>query len=85
VRVAVSTAVAPGLQLAAMVVFDNKGAGSFSNILQALNWAVGNKDKYNITTINMSIAAENWQPADQGELSLLLWFCGCMAVHITYA
>jgi serine protease AprX len=48
---------APGAHLIALKVLDGNGNGTISNIIAALDYAVANKNTYNIRVINMSIGA----------------------------
>jgi subtilisin family serine protease len=47
-------AVAPGSRIAALDVFDGTGA-STTDILDAINWAIGNQTTYNIVSLNISL------------------------------
>jgi hypothetical protein len=47
--------VAPGVKLISLDVFGTNGQGTWSDLISAVNWAVSNRDVYNITTINMSL------------------------------
>ena len=47
--------VAPGVNLIALKVFTDAGAGSFTYIEQALQWCVANAAAYNLAAINMSL------------------------------
>jgi type VI secretion system secreted protein VgrG len=63
--------VAPGADLAALRVFNNESQGGFGNVVEALQWVIDNHDKYNITTVNLSLAdgnnyAQNWFAQDNG-------------------
>lgn len=46
--------VAPGAALVGLKVLDRNGSGSLSNVTAAVDWAVTNKDLYNIRVISMS-------------------------------
>jgi serine protease AprX len=48
---------APGAHLIALKVLDSNGNGTISNIIAALDYAVANKDTYNIRVMNLSIGA----------------------------
>ena len=48
---------APGAHLISLKVLDADGNGTMSNIIAALDYAVANKDAYNIRVINLSIGA----------------------------
>jgi subtilisin family serine protease len=47
--------VAPGVKLISLDVFGASGGGSWSDLINAVNWAVSNRDVYNITAINLSL------------------------------
>lgn len=47
--------VAPGAALVGLKVLDSSGSGSMSNVTAAIDWAVANKNTYNIKVINMSL------------------------------
>ncbi|MCL5773817.1 MAG: S8 family peptidase [Firmicutes bacterium] len=46
---------APDANLISIKVLDKHGAGRFSDIIKGIQWAIANKDKYNIRVINMSL------------------------------
>ncbi len=50
-------AVAPEANIIALKALDSVGRGRISYIIAALDWAVENKDAYNIRVINMSLGA----------------------------
>ena len=49
--------VAPGANLIGLKVLDNEGGGSLSDVDQAIEWCIENKEKYNIKVINLSLGA----------------------------
>ncbi|MEZ5667270.1 MAG: S8 family serine peptidase [Alphaproteobacteria bacterium] len=49
------TGVAPGVDIIALKVFQDSGAGYFSYIENALRWVVNNAVAYNIVSVNMSL------------------------------
>jgi subtilisin family serine protease len=56
--------VAPEAGLVGVKVLDSRGSGSFSNVIAGIQWAVENKDRYNIKVINLSLGArarESWK------------------------
>lgn len=57
-------AVAPGVKLIGLDVFDEKGSAKWSTLVAAIDWAVANRDKYNITAINLSLGGGS----EQGKL-----------------
>lgn len=47
---------APGVKLISLDVFDSSGETAYvSPILNGMDWAVANRDTYNITAINLSL------------------------------
>lgn len=51
------TAVAPGVKLISLDVFGSGGGAEWADVIAAVNWAIANQRKYNITSINMSLGA----------------------------
>ncbi|HYG10001.1 MAG TPA: S8 family serine peptidase, partial [Pyrinomonadaceae bacterium] len=49
--------IAPDANLVDLRVLDANGAGKTSDILRAVNWAILNRERYNIRVLNMSIGA----------------------------
>lgn len=49
------TGAAPEASLVGVKVLDKNGSGSFSNVIAGIQWAVENKDKFNIDVISMSL------------------------------
>jgi len=47
--------VAPGARVAALDVFNSSNTSTDSVIISAINWAISNKDTYNIVSLNMSL------------------------------
>lgn len=64
-RLFVPAAVASGAKLAALSVFDKTGGATYATLLQGIEWAVANKEKYDVSVINMSLGGP--APGDQGE------------------
>ncbi|MHB1144109.1 MAG: S8 family peptidase [Thiobacillus sp.] len=50
----VATAVAPGAGIVAIDVFDGNSASSV-DIIEGIDWAIGNRARYNIVALNMSL------------------------------
>jgi subtilisin family serine protease len=65
---AIVLAVAPGARVASLDVFNN-GVAYGSAILDALDWAIANRDAYNIVAINMSLGDASSNAAACDELS----------------
>jgi serine protease AprX len=51
------TGIAPGATIINVKVLDRHGAGYTSNIINALNWCISNRNQYNIRIINLSLGA----------------------------
>ena len=49
--------VAPDVRLVAIKAFDIEGQGDFLDIVRGVQWAVENREKYNIRVLNLSFAA----------------------------
>ncbi|WP_297521352.1 S8 family serine peptidase [Thermococcus sp.] len=47
--------VAPGAKLVGVKVLGSDGSGSVSTIIAGIDWVIQNKDKYNISVINLSL------------------------------
>ncbi len=50
-------AIAPGAHIIALKALDGEGHSTISTIIEAIDYAVANKDKFNIRVINMSLGA----------------------------
>lgn len=50
--------IAPDAQIVGVRVMNEKGQGRPSDIIKGIQWAVQNKEKYNISVINMSLGGE---------------------------
>lgn len=51
------TGTAPQANIIALKVLDKDGAGPISNIIEALQWCIDNRKKYNIRVINISLGS----------------------------
>src|SRR5204862_5569448 len=51
------TGIAPGANLVVLKVLDASGQGRISDVIEAINYAIENRDALNIRVINLSIAA----------------------------
>jgi subtilisin family serine protease len=60
---AVVAGVAPGASLVGLDVFNGSVAYS-SDIIQAINWVIGNKKRYNIVAFNLSVADASLNTAE---------------------
>jgi len=49
--------IAPGAHLVSLKVLNGQGRGVISNVIAALEYAIANKDAYNIRVINLSVGA----------------------------
>ena len=47
--------VAPTVQLISLKVLDKNGEGNDLNVLRAMQWAIQNRERYNIRVINLSL------------------------------
>ncbi|MCA1556550.1 MAG: S8 family peptidase, partial [Acidobacteria bacterium] len=52
-----SVGIAPDSNLVDLRVLDANGVGQTSNVLRAINWAILNRERYNIRVLNMSLGA----------------------------
>ncbi|HEX9019469.1 MAG TPA: S8 family peptidase, partial [Anaerolineaceae bacterium] len=46
---------APAVQLVGIRVLDKTGAGNYEQVIEGIQWAIQNKDRYNIRVINLSL------------------------------
>jgi subtilisin family serine protease len=53
----ISAGIAPNADLISIKAFDVDGRGSYLDIIRAIDWAVANKDAYNIRVLNLSFSA----------------------------
>lgn len=54
--------VAPNVNLVAVRVLDKKGFGTYSRVLQGIQWVVNHKDDYNIKVMNLSLVSPVQSP-----------------------
>jgi len=54
--------VAPNVNLVAVRVLDKKGFGTYSRVLQGIQWVVDHKDDYNIKVMNLSLVSPVQSP-----------------------
>jgi len=52
----INTGLAPEANIIPIKVLDNRGGGSFEDIVKALNWVLENHEQYNITVVNLSLS-----------------------------
>jgi serine protease AprX len=52
---------APEANLVGVKVLSGEGGGAMSDVIRGIEWAVENKDKYNIRVISMSLGAPSFQ------------------------
>ena len=50
--------IAPDADIVSIKAFDDDGRGSYLNVIRGIDWAVRNKDLYNIRVMNLSFSAE---------------------------
>ena len=55
--------VAPGVKLLPLKVLDKKGVGKTSDVISALEFAVANKDRYNVRVVNLSLGHPIYESA----------------------
>ena len=56
--------IAPGAHLISLRVLDDEGIGRVSDVIDAIDWAIENKDRYGIRILNLSLGA----PVDESYL-----------------
>jgi len=56
---------APGANLVGVKVMNSSGSGKTSDIIRGIQWAIENKDKYNIKVINLSLGGRIQGPHQQ--------------------
>lgn len=52
----INRGLAPEANIIPIKVLDNRGGGSFEDIVNALNWVLENHEQYNITVVNLSLS-----------------------------
>ena len=62
--------VAPGSSLIVLKALDGAGFGYSSNVIAALEYAIANRDKFNIRVINLSVAAGVYESFNKDPLTL---------------
>ena len=75
--------VAPAANLVAVRVLDETGVGSYSDVIQGIDWVVQNKDTYNIRVLNISLYSPAFAPywADPLNLATMAaWEAGIVVV-----
>jgi serine protease AprX len=75
--------VAPGANLINLRVADDQGMAYESDVINALNWAVSNRQKYNIRVINLSLVsgtAESYRTSYLDAAVERAWFNGIVVV-----
>lgn len=60
------TGIAPGADLIGMKVLSDTGGGSFAWTRSALQWVLDNREKYDISAVNMSLGDSSNRKSDQG-------------------
>jgi serine protease AprX len=64
------TGIAPGARLIVLKVLDDSGQGRISDVIAALDYAIAQKDTFNIRVINLSVATGVYEPYDVDPLTL---------------
>jgi serine protease AprX len=62
--------IAPGVHLVVLKVLDGSGRGRISDVIAALDYAVANKDAFNIRVVNLSVATGVYESYDSDPLTL---------------
>lgn len=52
------TGTAPEASLVGVKVLDNRGEGRFSDIIKGIQWAVENRERFNLKVLNLSLGAQ---------------------------
>ena len=60
--------VAPGVKFVGLKVLDSRGVGRTSDVIAALEFAVANRERYNIRIVNLSLGHPVYEPAAQDPL-----------------
>ena len=53
---------APGANIISLKVLDAKGRGYAGDVIEAIDWAIANRERFNIRVINMSLGGPVMQP-----------------------
>lgn len=61
---------APEASIVGVKVLDRNGSGNFSDVIKGIQWAIENKEKYNIDVISMSLGGPVTQPSAKDPVSL---------------
>jgi len=75
--------IAPAANLVAVRVLDETGTGTYSDVIQGIDWVVQHKDEYNIRVLNISMHASVCAPywADPLNLATMAaWQAGIVVV-----
>ncbi len=75
--------IAPDVSLVSVKVFDADGRGTYADVIRGVQWAVDNRQKYNIRVLNMSLSAtpqsHYWEdPLNQAVMAA--WDAGIVVV-----
>jgi serine protease AprX len=62
--------IAPAARLIVLKVLDDSGQGRISDVIAALDYAIAQKDNFNIRVINLSVATGVYEPYDVDPLTL---------------
>jgi serine protease AprX len=54
--------VAPGVRLVGVRVLDDQGYGTYERVIQGVQWAIQQKDRYNIRVMNLSLLSQVQSP-----------------------
>ena len=75
--------IAPGASLIVLKALDGTGSGHVSDVIAAVDYAVANRDRYNIRVINLSVAAgvyESWHTDPLAQAALRAVRAGIVVV-----
>jgi serine protease AprX len=64
------TGIAPAARLVVLKVLDDSGQGRISDVIAAIEYAIVQKDNFNIRVINLSVATGVYEPYDVDPLTL---------------
>jgi serine protease AprX len=64
------TGIAPAARLVVLKVLDDSGQGRISDVIAAIDYAIAQKDNFNIRVINLSVATGVYEPYDVDPLTL---------------
>ncbi|HEY3231336.1 MAG TPA: S8 family peptidase, partial [Roseiflexaceae bacterium] len=75
--------IAPKVNLLIARALDKNGAGSYADVISAIQWVIANKDKYNVRVLNLSLHAPVVSPYwydPLGQAVMKAWQAGIVVV-----